>query len=86
MVKSVIFEDNNGCIQAATAPKLSNRTKHIAVKYHFVRGFFNKDPTIKHEHPFVFTKIASEEQKADIFTKGLKADTFSKTRFLLCGW
>jgi hypothetical protein len=35
-VKSTIFEDNNGAISTATTPKMSSRTKHIGVKYHFV--------------------------------------------------
>ena len=36
-VLSKIFEDNQGCIQTATAPKMPLRTKHIAVKYHFLQ-------------------------------------------------
>ena len=31
---STVFEDNNGAIALATAPKMNARTKHIAVKYH----------------------------------------------------
>ncbi len=85
-IKSKIFEDNNGCIQTATAPKMSSRTKHIAIKYHYIRNFFNRDSSFKHEHPFVLEKIASEEQRVDIFTKGLPAPTFLKLRKLLCGW
>ena len=36
LFKSKIFEDNNGCMSTCTPPKLSPRTKHIVVKYHFV--------------------------------------------------
>ena len=86
MIKSKIFEDNNGCIATATAPKLSPRTKHIAVKYHFIRNYFNMDPKRKQNHPFVLEKIASEEQKADLFTKGFNPETFVRLRKLLCGW
>ena len=38
-ILSKVWEDNQGCIQTATAPKISLRTKHIAVKYHFVQQF-----------------------------------------------
>lgn len=86
VIQSKIFEDNNGCIFTAEAPKLSPRTKHIAIKYHFVRNYFNKNPTNCMKHPFVLKKIDTLEQKADIFTKGLKADTFLILRKLLCGW
>ena len=32
-----IFEDNKGCIALATNAVTTNRTKHIDIKYHFVR-------------------------------------------------
>ncbi len=82
-VKSVVFEDNNGCIATCLAPKMSPRTKHIAIKYHFVRSFFGKNVD---RHPFLLQKIESENQKADIFTKGLNSEKFKGLRKLLCGW
>ena len=33
-VKFTIFEDNNGASYLANAPKISQRNKHIAIKYH----------------------------------------------------
>ena len=84
LVKSTIFEDNNGCISTAKAPKLTSRTKHIAIKYHFVRNFFS--PYGVEDHPFVLEKIDTKLQKADNFTKGLNADTFTHLRKILCGW
>ena len=36
-LKSIIWEDNNGCISTVSAPKLTPRTKHIAVKYHYTK-------------------------------------------------
>jgi hypothetical protein len=80
--KSTIFEDNNGAIATATAPKMTPRTKHIAVKYHFVRQYFG--PKRLPDQPFVLKKIDTLEQKADIFTKGLSAETFLILRKLLC--
>ena len=83
-VKSIIFEDNNGCISTCTAPKLTPRTKHIAVKYHFVRNFFVPDAPL--DTPYILEKIATELQNADIFTKGLAPPKFLELRKLLCGY
>jgi len=81
-LKSTIFEDNNGAISVATAPKMSPRTKHIAVKYHFVKSFFGPDRPA--QCPFFLEKIDTSIQKADIFTKGLDSVTFSAIQNLLC--
>ena len=78
LIKSKIFEDNNGCIATAEAPKLTPRTKHTVIKFHFIRNYFGKNPTrTDHfKHPFELRKVDTHEQKGDIFTKGLKKDTF----------
>jgi len=34
-----IFEDNQSCIKMAVAPKMTPRTKHIALKYHHFKRF-----------------------------------------------
>jgi len=82
VVKSTIFEDNNGAITTATTPKMSPRTKHIAVKYHFVKQYFGNKASA--DHPFALEKIETDQQKADIFTKGLDAVSFAQIRLLLC--
>jgi hypothetical protein len=41
VIKSTVFEDNNGDISTATAVKMTPRTKHIAVKYHFFKSHIN---------------------------------------------
>ena len=79
-IKSTVFEDNNGAIKTAQSPKLSPRTKHIAVKYHFFKSHLGKDKGIE------LSKIHTDEQKADILTKGLAGAKFKELRKLLCGW
>ena len=79
-ISSSVFEDNNGAISVATVPKMTPRTKHIAVKYHFFKELIGEDKGI------VIKKIDTNVQIADIFTKGLNADKFEKLRVLLCGW
>ena len=77
-----IFEDNSGAIYLATGvkhPKMRPRTKHIIIKYHHFRHAVAKgDVTVEH--------IASEDQLADILTKPLPVDPFTKLRFLLMVW
>jgi hypothetical protein len=80
VIQSTVFEDNNGAISTATAVKLSPRTKHIAVKYHFFKSHINGDSGIS------LSKIDTNLQKADIFTKGLAPQKFADIRKLLCGW
>ncbi len=80
LLHSTVFDDNNGALGLATSPRMTPRTKHIAVKYHWFREKIGEDKGI------VLKKIESENQKADIFTKGLTSDTFRKIRELLLGW
>jgi hypothetical protein len=76
---STVFEDNMGAIAIAQAPKMTPRTKHIGIKYHFFRQFVSNG-TVKIKH------VESEKQVADIFTKGLTAQKFESLRKSLMGW
>ena len=78
MSSSTIYEDNNGAIVVATLPMTNPTPKHIAVNYHWFRQHVGKE--------FVIQRIESENQKADIFTKGLQGQIFVRIRRLLCGW
>jgi hypothetical protein len=80
LLHSTIFEDNNGALALATAPKLTPRTKHIAIKYHFFKDHIGKEKGIR------IVKIESAYQKADIFSKGLPPEDFEQIRGLLMGW
>ena len=71
-IHSTIFEDNNGAIGLATAPKMTPRTKHIGIKYHWFRSYIGK------EKGYVLKKIESENQKADLFTKGLSEELLKR--------
>jgi hypothetical protein len=76
---SSVFEDNNGALQLARAPRITPRTKHYAIKYHFFRE------NVKAGDIKLF-KVESCNQKADIFTKGLVLVIFETIRKLLIGW
>jgi hypothetical protein len=80
ILHSTVFEDNNGALSLATSPKISPRTKHIAVKYHHFRSKIGVDKGI------IIQRVDTKEQKADIFTKGLGSQQFEYIRKLVMGW
>ena len=75
---STVYEDNNGAIVVATSPRMTPSSKEIAVKYHWFRQHAGRE--------FVIRKIELENQKADIFTKGLQGEIFITIRKFLYGW
>jgi hypothetical protein len=74
----VINEDNKSCIEFSNNPGSYRRTKHIDIKYHFVR-----ERTLTGEVKLEY--IPTKSQIADIFTKALAKDLFTKFRDLLLG-
>ena len=71
IMKSTVFEDNNGALQLALSPKLTPRTKHIAVKYHFFKSKVGEGQDIDNK------RVDSAENIADIFTKGVQGERYS---------
>jgi hypothetical protein len=39
---SEVYEDNDSCLKFAMLPRMSPRTKHIAIPYHFFRSKVNE--------------------------------------------
>ena len=66
-----IFVDNQDAIQLAKNPKVHERTKHIGVRYHFVRDAC--------EHNAIRTTyFPTSEMTADIMMKSLPQETHWK--------
>ena len=76
---STVHEDNEACLNFATIPKMSPRTTHIAIPYHFFRSKV-ENLEIKVE------SIDTDDQLTDQFTKGLPQDKFEKARKKLMRW
>ena len=71
-----VFEDNEGAKVLAENPLSSVRTKHIDVRYHFLREFVKRNEIAIHH-------VQSKDQHADILPKPLGRDAFSRHRRFL---
>lgn len=70
---TVIHLDNQSSKKIVECDTTSNKTKHVAIRYHFVRDHIEKK-----EIKIVWTP--TNEQVADIFTKALSVDLFTQFR------
>ncbi|GKB69999.1 hypothetical protein Tco_0931411 [Tanacetum coccineum] len=66
-----IFCDNTSAIAISNNPVLHSRTKHIDMRYHFIRDHILKGDIESHF-------ISTQYQLADIFTKPLDELTFKR--------
>jgi hypothetical protein len=77
--QSIIYEDNQACLKFAQMPKLSQRTKRIAVPLHWFRSkIVNLEIEIQ--------SIPTTSQLSDQLTKGLPQESFEKGCMALTGW
>ena len=72
---TVIFEDNQSAICMAKNPQFHGRSKHIAIKYHFIRDQVeNNNMELKY--------CRTNDMIADMLTKGLNGEQFAKLRHM----
>lgn len=71
--KPVIFIDNISAIKLAKNPSFHKRSKHIAVRYHFVREYIETDQ-------LMIEYVPNERQVADILTKPIPRVQYEKFR------
>ncbi|KAL8160151.1 hypothetical protein V2J09_001688, partial [Rumex salicifolius] len=70
---TTIYCDNVSTIKLSKNPVLHGRSKHIDLRFHFLRDLVN-DGIVEMEH------CGTESQVADILTKAVKLDTFEYLR------
>ena len=68
-----ILVDNNACIQIANNRMLSERTKHLDIKYFAVRDHINKGL-------LAVNRVDTKDNTADMFTKPLPKNKFYQFR------
>ena len=61
--------DNQSCIQLSENPVFHDRSKHIEIKYHFIRDYVQRGAV-------TLQYISTNEQVADILTKSLGRGKF----------
>ncbi|XP_074347305.1 secreted RxLR effector protein 161-like [Apium graveolens] len=72
----VLHIDNKSVINLAKNPVFHGRSKHINIRYHFIRECVeNGDIVVKH--------VSTDLQRADVLTKALPTARFEKMRQLL---
>lgn len=70
---TVIYEDNQSCIKMIQNEKIPNRSKHIDIKYYFVKDILRRGRVdLKY--------CATNDMLADLFTKPLSCIRFAKLR------
>ncbi len=72
-VPMVIYEDNQSVIAMAETPQFHGRTKHVSIKYHFIR-----DEMLKGSADVIY--CPTTDMVSDALTKGLLKEQFVKLR------
>ncbi|CAJ1945013.1 unnamed protein product [Cylindrotheca closterium] len=94
-VRSIIFEDNAGALLLAIGQRITNRTRYLSQFYHHFWSFVHRpqdgppqnNPNGPwHDGKIKVSKITTDKQRADIFTKGLTRVPFERNRFSINGW
>ena len=70
---TVNFEDNQAAIKMAKNPQYHGRSKHISIKYHFIREQVSSNL-------IELRYCRTDDMTADIFTKGLSTTKLIKLR------
>lgn len=73
---TIIQCDNSSAIQLSKNPVFHGKSKHIHVRFHFLRDLVN-DGVVELRY------CNSQDQVADIMTKPLKLEQFEKLRGML---
>lgn len=72
-LKTTLYIDNQSALKLIKNAEFHKRTKHIDVRYHFIRDKYSADE-------FLLEHVASKDQQADILTKPLVRNIFELQR------
>ena len=68
---SIMFGDNKGALHIAQNPVMEGRSKHIDIKYYFLRE------CVKNKS-FLLDYVPTDQQEADLMTKNLTVQKFQE--------
>ena len=69
----MMFGDNKGTIHIVQNPVMEGRSKHIDIKYYFLREYVEKQT-------FMLDYVPTDQQKADMMMKNLTGQKFQDNR------
>jgi hypothetical protein len=75
---TILFEDNKACIDLTNQIGVSQRTKHIDLRYHIIRDYVQQKQVC-------VTKVGTDDNIADQFTKPLPKKKFTMFRNIIFG-
>ncbi|KAG5895863.1 hypothetical protein JTB14_012248 [Gonioctena quinquepunctata] len=73
---TTIHEDNQSCLEMIRKGHYSNRTKHMDIKYDFLKG-------VEDQGVLGYTYCPTENMIADLLTKPIQATDLNKLRILI---
>ena len=73
---TVIYCDNQSCIKLSENPVFHDRSKHIEIRYHFIRDWVQRGAV-------QLAYVSTDDQVADILTKSLPKGKHERFRDLM---
>ena len=73
---SIMFGDNKGALHIAQNPVMEGRSKHIDIKYYFLRECVENKS-------FLLDYVPTDQQEVDLMTKNLTVQKFQENRLRL---
>ena len=73
---TIIYCDNQSCIKLSENPVFHDRSKHIEIRYHFIRYWVQRGAV-------QLKNISTDDQVADILTKSLPKGKHERFRDLM---
>ena len=76
---TVIFEDNNACIQMAQNAANTSRSKHIDLRKYYLKE-------LERRNIVQLVRVSFIDQHADFLTKSVSGDNLSRHHRFVCGY
>ncbi|MCO5614198.1 hypothetical protein L7F22_068478 [Adiantum nelumboides] len=73
---AVLHCDSQSAIQLARNPVIHAKTKHVDIRYHFIRD-------VLEDKPLQLVKVHTDDNRADLLTKSLSSEGFAHLRELM---